>query len=77
MSGKYPFKRLPNSAFLSSVKAFLRDERGSVAMEYGVIAIMIAIAIIATLVSIGDSLRDVWFAAIADAMSSAASNGGS
>ena len=49
------------------LKRFKNDESGATAIEYGLIAALIAIAIIAGAGMVGDSL-DVKFKAIADAI---------
>ncbi|MBO0347495.1 Flp family type IVb pilin [Roseibium limicola] len=55
----------------SRFRGFLRDERGAVAMEYGVIVLLMGIAIVATLMSIGDTLRDSYYGEINTALESA------
>lgn len=50
------------SAFL---KTFLKDEGGATAIEYGLIAALISVAIILTLISVGQNL-DATFQAIRD-----------
>ena len=42
--------------FLQNVKRFFADERGSNAIEYGLIASLIAVAIIAAVDAVGDEL---------------------
>jgi len=46
---------------------FLRDERGATAIEYGLIAALISVAIIAALVSLEDALTNT-FNSITDAL---------
>jgi len=52
---------------LSSITRFLRDEEGATAIEYGIIAGLISIAIVAVLPGVGDRLEGV-FARIRDAL---------
>lgn len=47
------------------IKNFLQDEEGATAIEYGLIAGLIAVAIIAAVTSLGDQLKGV-FAYIKD-----------
>lgn len=39
---------------------FLRDEEGATAVEYGLIAALIAVAIILSITDLGDKLKDVF-----------------
>lgn len=39
---------------------FLRDDRGATAIEYGLMASMIAIAVIASAMMVGGNLFDLW-----------------
>ncbi|MFD1695909.1 Flp family type IVb pilin [Roseibium aestuarii] len=68
-----PFSFLRRS--VSLVRDFGRDERGAVAIEYGVIVLLMAIAIVATLLSIGETLRDGYFAEASAGLQQAASTG--
>lgn len=43
---------------MSTLVAFLKDERGATAIEYGLIAAGISIAIIATVNALGTTLND-------------------
>lgn len=45
---------------LSSITRFLRDEEGATAIEYGIIAGLISVAIIAFLPGIGDKLKVIF-----------------
>ena len=45
---------------MKSLMRFFRDEEGAVAIEYGLIAVGIAIAIIATVAAVGDQLIEVF-----------------
>jgi len=40
-----------------TIKAFIRDERGATVIEYGLIAALISIALIASTAVFGDSLQ--------------------
>lgn len=55
---------------MSKVFAFLKDESGATAIEYGLIAAGISVVIIAAVGSVGDSLNTT-FTAIADRLSAA------
>lgn len=46
-------------AFLAT-RNFLRDEEGVTAIEYGLIAALIAVAVIATVYLVGQQLNDVF-----------------
>jgi len=46
---------------------FLKDEDGVTAIEYGLIAALIAVAIILTVTAVGDSLNST-FTAVSDAL---------
>jgi len=50
--------------FLNASRRFLRDEEGVTAIEYGLIAALIAVAIIAAAAAVGDGL-DATFSNIA------------
>lgn len=52
---------------LKHVMKFLKDEEGASAVEYGLIAGLIAVAIVAILVTIGPQLSGV-FTSISDAL---------
>lgn len=52
---------------LRLIKKFLRDEEGATAVEYGLIAALIAVAIILAVTDVGDKLKTV-FEAIRDAL---------
>ena len=54
------------------IRAFLHDESGATAIEYGLIAGLVAVAIIAALGALGGNL-DVLFSGVSDKVSSAAS----
>lgn len=54
--------------FVLATRRFLRDEEGVTAIEYGLIASLIAVVIIVAVTSVGDNLKTV-FNAIATALS--------
>ena len=54
------------------IRAFLHDESGATAIEYGLIAGLVAVAIIAALGALGGNL-DVLFSGVSDKVGSAAS----
>lgn len=56
--------------FLNASRRFLRDEEGVTAIEYGLIAALIAVAIIASVTLVGDELILV-FTRISTALSTA------
>ncbi|MBD1549162.1 Flp family type IVb pilin [Labrenzia aggregata] len=53
----------------AAVQRFARDETGATTVEYGMIVGMISVAIIATLTSIGVTIRDDIFGVISTSMS--------
>lgn len=55
---------------LKMLKQFVRDEEGVTAIEYGLIAALIAVVIIASVRVVGTNLRDV-FTAISTALAGA------
>ncbi|KVL41009.1 Flp family type IVb pilin [Burkholderia sp. MSMB1835] len=58
------------SKLIQQVSRFVRDEDGVTAIEYGLIAALIAIGIIAALSTVGKDLKTV-FSTIADDLDSA------
>ncbi len=52
---------------------FAREKSGATAIEYGLIAALIAVAVITALTSLGGSLTNT-FTAVSDAMAPAAAN---
>ncbi len=52
------------------IKQLIQDESGATAIEYGLIAGLISVAIIVALTAVGDSL-DVIFSQISDSISAA------
>lgn len=55
------------SKFISKINAFIADEEGVTALEYGMIAALIAAVIVTSVGSVGDSVNDA-FTKIADAL---------
>ena len=53
-----------------ALKRFLRDERGVTAIEYGLIAALIAVVIIGTVTTVGENLDGV-FSSIGTSLGSA------
>jgi len=53
------------------IKQFIQDEQGATAIEYGLIAALIAVAIIAGATLLGDGL-DSLFSSLGDTMNTAA-----
>lgn len=51
------------------IKNLVQDETGATAIEYGLIAALVSVAIIVALTALGGSLRDL-FSNIADTVSS-------
>ena len=60
---------------MSKVFAFLKDESGATAIEYGLIAAGISVVIIAAVKSVGSNLTGT-FESIASAMKGAGGGGG-
>ena len=58
------------------IKQFIQDEQGATAIEYGLIAALIAVAIIAGATLLGDGL-DTLFSSLGTQMSNAAGSAGS
>ncbi|MDR7151488.1 pilus assembly protein Flp/PilA [Hydrogenophaga palleronii] len=61
--------------FVNATRRFLRDEEGVTAIEYGLIAALIAVVIIASVQIVGTGLTNV-FTAISDALAAALGGGG-
>ena len=57
------------------IKSFIRDEDGATAIEYGLIAALVAVAIIGILGTLGDNLTAT-FEAVADGLDTAADQAG-
>jgi pilus assembly protein Flp/PilA len=60
--------------FLNASRRFLRDEEGVTAIEYGLIAALIAVVIIASVQLVGGGLVNV-FTEISDALAAALGGG--
>ncbi len=58
----------------TQLQQFWNDEDGATAIEYGLIAGLIAVAIIATLTALGDNLRTM-FGAVSDAIEAGTESG--
>jgi len=56
---------------MSTIRKLLKDESGATAIEYGLIAALVSVAIIATLSLLGNSLNQT-FATVENGLSSAA-----
>jgi len=57
---------------MSSFRRFVKDDSGATAIEYGLIAALVSVAIIAILSTLGDNLNAT-FKAVADNLESAGS----
>lgn len=55
---------------MSSFRRFVKDDSGATAIEYGLIAALVSVAIIAILSTLGDNLNAT-FKAVADNLESA------
>lgn len=55
---------------MSKMSTFMRDEEGVTAIEYGLIAALIAVVIIVSVTNVGTALSNI-FQAIADAINGA------
>jgi pilus assembly protein Flp/PilA len=56
---------------MSTIRKLLKDERGATAIEYGLIAALVSVAIIATLTLLGNALNDT-FVAVENGLAGAA-----
>ncbi|MET3623574.1 Flp family type IVb pilin [Burkholderia ambifaria] len=56
--------------FIQKVRGFVQDEKGVTAIEYGLIAALIAVGLVAALTTVGQDLQTV-FNTIADDLNSA------
>jgi Flp pilus assembly pilin Flp len=59
---------LMHSCSLTHLKRFVADQKASTAIEYVLIASVISIAIVATAMSIGSTMRDDYYAKIESAL---------
>jgi pilus assembly protein Flp/PilA len=48
------------SSAMAALRRFMKDERGATAIEYGLIASLIALAIVAGVGALADSLEQLW-----------------
>jgi pilus assembly protein Flp/PilA len=48
---------MPQEPYMTKLRTFLRDENGATAIEYGLIAACISIAIIVAITSVGSNLN--------------------
>ena len=56
---------------LKTLKTFVKDESGATAIEYGLIAALVAVGLIAALTALGASLQNI-FNTVAGVLNSAA-----
>jgi pilus assembly protein Flp/PilA len=56
---------------MSTVRKFLKDESGATAIEYGLIAALVSVVIIAVLTALGENLNTT-FRTVADELNGAA-----
>jgi pilus assembly protein Flp/PilA len=54
---------------INTIKTFIRDESGATAIEYGLIAALVAVAIIGALTVLGQELTNI-FQYVADTLAS-------
>jgi pilus assembly protein Flp/PilA len=59
--------RVPRAISKANLRRFLRDDSGATAIEYAIIASGIAVAIAATIVSLGSSVQGL-YSSVATAM---------
>jgi pilus assembly protein Flp/PilA len=58
---------------MSMFRRFVRDDRGATAIEYGLIAALVSVAIIVALGTLGNNLNST-FSTVAEELGSAANN---
>ncbi|KVL29058.1 pilus assembly protein [Burkholderia territorii] len=58
------------STFIQKIRGFVKDEQGVTAIEYGLIAALIAVGLVAALTLVGNDLKTV-FNTIADDLNAA------
>ncbi len=46
---------------LKTLKTFVKDESGATAIEYGLIAALVAVGLIAALTALGSSLQNIFY----------------
>ena len=59
---------------MSTVRKFVKDDSGATAIEYGLIAALVSVVIIAILTTLGENLNAT-FATVADELNTAAGGG--
>jgi pilus assembly protein Flp/PilA len=60
---------------MSTFRRFVKDDSGATAIEYGLIAALVSVAIIITLGALGDNLN-LTFTSVSDALEGAAGGAG-
>ena len=60
---------------LTKLMFFLKDDSGATAIEYGLIAALVAVACIAALTAVGGSLQDIYME-VSSSLDSAITSGG-
>jgi pilus assembly protein Flp/PilA len=60
---------------MKSLKHLLKDESGATAIEYGLIAALVSVAIITILTTLGDNLETT-FTTVSDSLGGAGGGGG-
>jgi pilus assembly protein Flp/PilA len=58
------------STFIKKIRGFVQDEQGVTAIEYGLIAALIAVGLVAALTLVGNDLKTV-FNTVADDLNAA------
>jgi pilus assembly protein Flp/PilA len=58
------------TATARSLRRFLVDRRGATAIEYGLMAALISVAIVGTIATIGQGIKTTFYDAIASALAS-------
>jgi pilus assembly protein Flp/PilA len=62
-----------NTQFFAGVKRFIRDEEGAAAVEYGLLAALIAVVVVAAVSSVGNKLCET-FKSVASALNKGSSS---
>lgn len=65
------FPGLLSTDLARSFRLFLADQRAATAIEYGVIAALIAVTIITAVMSIGESMKTMFYEKITNALAGA------
>ena len=60
---------------LTNLMLFLKDDSGATAIEYGLIAALVAVACIAALTAVGGSLQDIYME-VSSSLDGAITSGG-